>query len=816
MSISIDVEIDPLKSQAGINAIAGGLDGLEDKGKSVGDALSKALAGLDAEGNAEEKIAELNRQLELEERLLSQIKAPAKQYGEQLAALDRLADRGAISTSEYAQQVTKLNQQLQGSLPLLSEWDRKATAAANAAKAASTIGINSKGVDPTRNPLTGKQSMSGQIKGVIGGELAAIAGPAAIVATGISVITDVLEEMGRRDKITKEATNSMLRYATSIEGAKRGVTEMRELSKQLNISLKESVAAYSAVRDATENLYITKKKATDITRNLGMIMQIEDRAVGDSAALLGQLQFAIDRGSISAGELQKMMKAFPPIAAIWRKEFGMTTNELLMAADNGDLAKAGLGRLVTSLADGTETVKKFSMRYLDMEKVFENADGNLIVATMHMRDYKKNLEAAMKAAEPDPIDAMDAAVRKANASLEDADLKVKRIIQAYRELGAASKVATDGVKSLSAGVANGIDVLMGTLVTGKLSAASDPWSSSASFEKRLDEQRAAMERYKSLLESIKGPAKTFNQTIDMLGGMLKSRTITLQEHERAVKAAIDAYGGGEFLEILNSASPRAKTPWETDQQALAEYNADTEAVINIQQELQTEQEKTALKVQQLNELFQKGRLDAETYEKAMQGIADAYQVAEIKAEGFMKLVEKGEEERAAAKEQYQKEVESMAQFVDQTLGEAFRAATDEFTNFCKTGEFSWSKLVESILEGLARIAAAEIQAAIVKAIVSGLTGTPPIPGVSLSGGSGTMDMETGRTMSAPFPSGGGSGGPSAVPRMAFPSGGGTGGGAPTVNIMIGDPRDQTLRTMDSHEGGQRVTNHVAKMDRMRK
>lgn len=813
MAIAIDIEIDPLPAQGSVQTIAGSLTGLEDQGKATGDALSKALAGLDAEGKAEEKIERLTRELEAEERILTSIRGPQQQYKDQLAALDKLLERDAISTHEYALQVTRLNQQLQASLPIFEQWDRKAHAAANAARAASTIGLSSKGVDPTKNPTTGKQSFGGQLSGFLGGELAAMAGPAALVGAGLAIITDELEKWSHREKVVKEAANSMLRYTSSIGDARKAVGEMRDLSRQLNSTLKETVAAYSSVRDATENLYISKKKVVDITRNLGMIMKLEDRAVGDSAQLLGQLQFAIDRGSISSGELTKLMKAFPPIAAIWRKEFGMTTNELLLAADNGDLAKKGLGRLVTALSDGSETVKKFSQRYLDYGAAVENADGDILKAQRNIQDYTKELKAAVNATKTDPFDELDAAMRKLEATSEAGDLKLKRLQETLARFDTLSYKASAGLKGLSDDIGTAFDLATGAIMTGKGGKGSDPWASDASFQKRMDQAREAMERYKAVLEQIKGPAKTFHQTIDILTNMLKSKTITLDEHAAAVRRAIDAYGGGDFLKQLEGSNNfyAPKKPWEQDAQAMAEYAADTEAVITIQQSLQTENEKTALKVAQLNELFQKGRLDAETYERAMQAIADSYERSTLKAEEFTKAAEKGMQERSKAQDDYEKRIQDMSQFVDKTLGQAFRAATDEFTNFCKTGEFNWSSLVETILEGLARVAAAELQSAIVRAIATSLVGAPP-PGVTLSGSSGSS-----RVMSAPYePSGSGgsgsSGGGGGFTPMMAPNGGAN----VTVINMLGDPRDQTLRTMDSRDGRTVTRNQIADSERLRR
>lgn len=200
------------------------------------------------------------------------------------------------------------------------------------------------------------------VGGQLAGQIAGIAGPAALAATAIGKLVEGIGAIQQRAQESRDATASMLRYKDSIDGARESVDALRPTSKLLQSDLKETTGVFLAVADAASGLGLKERELTDITRTLGMIMKIEDKSIGDSAQVLGTLQFAMEKGNLERREMATLMKQFPPLGAVWRKEFGMTTEELLKAAEGGKLNREQIGRMLTSLRDGSAVLDTYGKR----------------------------------------------------------------------------------------------------------------------------------------------------------------------------------------------------------------------------------------------------------------------------------------------------------------------------------------------------------------------------------------------------------------------------------------------------------------------
>lgn len=336
MSFNVPIKVDAGDAPQKIKGVGDALAETERKS----DALSQACKRLSQSfGDIGQAIAEkmnrtisqavrgfgsMNEALQREDAWLTKLRGNTRGFAADMQTLDSMLKRNVITLREHQ-------------------------AAAAQARLSAGIAL------PTAQPGLGATAGNALL-----GQVAGIAGPAAIAGASLNAIKNGFDEVEKKAQDMREATASMLRFKDSIEGARESAERMKSMSNLLGTDLKTTTAAFLDVADAASELGLSERKIEDITRSLGMIMKIEGKSIGDVGTVMQQLEFAISKGTISSGELARMMKQFPPLAAIWREEFGGTTKQLLEAADSGQLAKLGLDRLLTSIRTTPEVVDKMT------------------------------------------------------------------------------------------------------------------------------------------------------------------------------------------------------------------------------------------------------------------------------------------------------------------------------------------------------------------------------------------------------------------------------------------------------------------------
>jgi tape measure domain-containing protein len=362
MSLDVQIKIDPGDSKTKVDDVVRTVDKAED----TANAAKKAFAQLgDAvlymtrqiASNATRAFASLSDAIGY--KLNTQITQTIRGFNSLAEAMQRehamlVTIRG--DTQAYARDVQVLNSLMDRGKITAQEYD------AALASAGRRHGVGDAAVAAPKQTIAGGLIESGL------GQAAAVVGPAALAATAIHGISDAFAEMHARAKETGEVNAAMLRYTDSLVEARVATEQMRQVSTLLGDDLKTTAGAFLDIADAAGSLNLSHEKLVDITRSLGLIMTNEGKSIGDVGTVMSTLEFAISKGTISSGELARIMKQFPPLAAIWREEFGATTKQLLEAADNGQLATLGLDRLLTSIRTTPDTVDKARQRFVALHQ----------------------------------------------------------------------------------------------------------------------------------------------------------------------------------------------------------------------------------------------------------------------------------------------------------------------------------------------------------------------------------------------------------------------------------------------------------------
>lgn len=274
--------------------------------------------------NGFEKVAQA---IQLEKNALVSIRGDLDQYKTEVAAIDALHRKGAISAQEHGDAIAAAGKRT--------------------------------GVAKPSGPSYGDEVGSG-----LTSQIAGMVGPAAVAGAITGALAQGVQEWVKWDQEVTEATNHLVKFYGSYDEASDHVGKFVDLSHDLRESLGDSVRAYDAVEGASQKLYLTQQQQINITKNLGQLMKEDGDSIQNVVPVMERLEFMIEKNATSGGELQKIMRQYPELAEVWKNEFGLTTKEMLKAADSGKLVEMGLGRLVTSLEPATTATKKFGTMHL--------------------------------------------------------------------------------------------------------------------------------------------------------------------------------------------------------------------------------------------------------------------------------------------------------------------------------------------------------------------------------------------------------------------------------------------------------------------
>lgn len=354
MSLDIAIKVDPGDSAARIDGVTAKLSAAEQRARAAGAAMSEVGKAFQAIGNsirdAFTRAAEVNdrlirqgqplvqsfgkirEQLLREKQVLEQIRAPQQQYFDRLTSLDKLLERNMISTREYADEVKRMNQEIDG-----------VHAPAHGDGGGGGHGGGILGAIPGGHMVTGL----------------AAGGIAGFATEGLSTVIESIGKIGEaaRESAEKmremrdtyvEIANEARKFSDGGHTTNQVIADQQSLSHDLHSNLEQTIGVYDAVHDGSEELNLTYSEQLRLTRSLGEAFQLANKPLGDAGGLMAKLSYAMASGQISAGELSTIMKQVPPLADLWTKHFGVSRTELARLVESG---KIGVDQLAGALIE---------------------------------------------------------------------------------------------------------------------------------------------------------------------------------------------------------------------------------------------------------------------------------------------------------------------------------------------------------------------------------------------------------------------------------------------------------------------------------
>lgn len=319
MDLGIGIKVDPVDSAAKADAVTAALHKTEDQGiaagkamlglagnfRSLAQAIQQHQAALDrthvahrhlssslpaaAAGFA--KVAEAMRK---EHEMLERIHGPARRYAEDLQALDSLLARNAINTQQYADQVRRLNREIDG-----------APKVANSNIAAARTGPN----------------------------LGALRGAAA--AVGVTVGASQLGQMANEF----QTLQNRLRYLAGgdMEKVNSLFGQLQEVAGRTRADLSATTEAFVRMSLATKQMGLSSDETLRLTESLNKAIALSGATGAEAAAGMIQLSQGLASGALRGDELRSVMEQLPAVADVIASGLGVTRGELRKMGEDGKI-----------------------------------------------------------------------------------------------------------------------------------------------------------------------------------------------------------------------------------------------------------------------------------------------------------------------------------------------------------------------------------------------------------------------------------------------------------------------------------------------
>ena len=468
MTMNVEIRIDAPQALPAIAAVEAGLAKVEAKGSVVGAALSEGLGkGAAAADKVKKSTDSLTDQMaklagagkafggleqvfKREADMLEKIKGPAKEYETDLRALDMLLQKNSISTDEYATQIARMNQAIEGTKQKTQE------AAGPADK--------------------------------LGGMLEALAVPAigaGIMALG-QKIGDLVADMHRMEDEYTNLTNSALKFVDSTHDQNRIIDEQNQLAHDLHAGLSTTIDLYDQVRDGSDKLRISHDEQIRVTKTLGEAMQIANKPIESASAMMARFAYALESGTMSGGEFKRMAKDVPELGDLWAKHWGVSIEVMQKMIQLGKIGPRDLMNVL--ITDGKAIDDDFKKRKTTNEQLMTEYAKNVNIAQgrgmngmqavwyanagdQHGRNVAEF--GLVQANEHDEMDRGRSAVGGMLKTIDD----VKNLTGAYRGLGDAQQASASVIMVGMANVGSSIAAVNSavTELGSKFGLLADAW-----------------------------------------------------------------------------------------------------------------------------------------------------------------------------------------------------------------------------------------------------------------------------------------------------------------------------------------------------
>ncbi|TMQ14327.1 MAG: hypothetical protein E6J90_27120, partial [Deltaproteobacteria bacterium] len=318
-------------------------------------------------------------------------------------------------------------------------------------------------------------------------------------------------------------------------------------------------------------------------------------------------------------------------------------------------------------------------------------------------------------------------------------------------------------------------------------------------------------------QQILGPQKTYHDQLAALGDLLERGRLSAEQYGRAVDGVRATYLAatqeGKTVATSFEQELQKQGLVLTDQQVqqarhLIEVRQRQGDLMRAEQQFTQQilgpQKTYHDQLAALGDLLERGRLSAEQYGRAVDGVRATYLAATQEGKTV-----------AGGFEQAWLKAKADAGAFGQTLANTLVADVDKLNESLVTmangGAVSWSTMIDSMIQDLERLILKQLEVAAINAIITAATGVP-VPGVtSATAGGGTPGAEVGIPRLAPSSAAVAGARVGAYPYSPTLTGAAAPAPAPPApKIIIVNQYDPSavLAAIDSPEGAQVVLNHL--------
>ncbi len=709
MSLDISIKVDPGNSVAAISKVEAELAKVEGRAIAASNAAStfrrigehmqfmanetaKARAAVDnlaqgfkavadhmraeslrAVGNAFKGLAD---QMAREVSVLEQIRGPAREHMLNVEALEKLYKRGSITAAEYTEQLQK---------------------------SGAVHGPVQKQAAEKGGFLDGLMK-GGDAASELAGQLTSIAGPAALASAGIAAIGDELERWGRRTQDTRDATNTILKFHDGIESANAAMGEQRQLSEDLHVNITKTSKAYADVREATDDLGLSSKQMTDITRNLSAALIVDGGSIDGVSAIMEKLRYAQEAGVMGARELKSIWQQSPEVAEMFAKSIGKTYPELMKMAKEGKIGAAQIRTMTVGLSEGGDTMHKFGQRLRGVKEEMEATNTSVYQSMLSMQD--KYVEIGETA--PQIWERISAATKQNAVDFDLLAKKLQVILTLSRAQGGFATVENLIEKGTKAqGVIDGLKTPL-EQYNDKLRDMGKALHQAGIYGKAFNDEINRIhppewvDYYKLALDEIEKPELEWAGRIKALDYWLNKGRITIEQYAAAISKLsgfeVHATPGGKLVE--------GKAREIVDPSAIKDIGSPGAAAE------QTEAQRR-------------------NFESAMYGQTAGAQNNLVAWAQRRQMIIDGAEATKKWHDELTKTNETAA-LLGQTLLEGVGSFTDTLVDAANGADVSWSKTLSGIADGLEKMI---LKALVLEAITGSASGAA---GAGIHGGFGGL------------------------------------------------------------------------------
>lgn len=296
---------------------------------SQGPAFNPALAGLASEpvqGPAYNPALAgqgISEELRREKQILDQINGPLREYEAQVKALDALVQKGEIDLETYNRELERAGK------------------------------LAGRGLGPVQGPkqqTTPEEGSSGYqmstVQSVVGGAGMLLAG-AGVVSLG-EQIERLIKNYHDLQDVYIEVTNSAMKFADASHSASLIIDEQIRLAHELHSTERTTIELYDTVRDGTDDLNISHQDQIRLTKTLSEAVQLAGRSMESAGGIVTRLSYAMARGKIEVGDLNRVMRQVPELGDVLVKAFDTDRQGLLAMVREG---KVGVEQVIGALVN---------------------------------------------------------------------------------------------------------------------------------------------------------------------------------------------------------------------------------------------------------------------------------------------------------------------------------------------------------------------------------------------------------------------------------------------------------------------------------